>query len=472
MPLLKPDLCIIGAGSGGLSVAAGAAQMGASVVLLEADKMGGDCLNYGCVPSKALIASAHRAESMRTAKEVGIENHTPTINFESVSSHLNGVIKTIEPHDSAERFESLGVHVIKEKGTFIDPQTVQAGDHQIKARTFIIATGSQANIPAIEGLENTPYLTNATIFSINELPKHLIILGGGPIGCEMGQAFRRLGSEVTLLQRSHILHKEDPELVAPIIEQLKKEGVTLLENTQIQKAEHTNGETRITFIQDGVTKTVTGSHLLVSAGQKPHMKPLNLEAGNILHTSRGITVNARLRTSNKHVYAIGDVIGGPQFTHAAGYHAGIVLRNALFKLPAKVSYTALPRVTYTDPELAQVGLTEPEAEAQNIKFETFTSSFERNDRALCEGRPEGFIKILVTPKGKILGASIVGNHAGELISPWTLAIQEGLGVKALAQCIVSYPTLSEINKRAASEYFIPKLASASLKRVVSVLKRL
>ena len=446
--------------------------MGASVVLLEADKMGGDCLHYGCVPSKALIASGHRAASMRAAKEVGIENHTPTINVASVLGHLKGVIKTIEPHDSAERFESLGVNVIQERGTFLNPQTVQAGDQLIKARKFIIAAGSQANIPPIEGLEDTPFLTNATLFSITELPKHLIILGGGPIGCEMAQAFRRLGSEVTLLQRSHILHKEDPDLVAPIIEQLKKEGVTLLENTQIQKAELINGATQVTFTQEGPTKTVTGSHLLVSAGQKPHTQGLNLDAGGITHTAQGITVDARLRTSNKRVYAIGDVIGGPQFTHAASYHAGIVLRNALFKLPAKVSYAALPRVTYTDPELAQVGLTGPEATAQNLKFETLTSSFERNDRALCEGRSEGFIKILVTPKGKILGAGIVGNHAGELISPWTLAIQEGLGVKSLAQSIVPYPTLSEINKRAASEYFIPKLTSASLKGIVSVLKRL
>ncbi len=350
---LHADLCIIGAGSGGLSVAAGAAQMGASVVLIEKGAMGGDCLNTGCVPSKALIAAAHAAHAITDGRRFGVHAAAPRIDFREVHDHVHGVIGAIAPHDSVERFEGLGCYVIRSAARFVDRRTVEAHGQRIRARRFVVATGSRAAVPPIQGLADSGFLTNESIFELRERPSHLIVMGGGPIGVEMAQSFRRLGSEVTLVEKFSILAKDEPEAVEVVRKQLLAEGVTLLEGTGVKSAIKAKGGVVVELERDGdAAETISGSHLLVAAGRRPNIEGLNLEAAGIIHTPKGITVDARLRTSNTSVFAIGDVAGGPQFTHVAGYHAGIVIRNALFGLPAKVTYDALPWVTYADPELA------------------------------------------------------------------------------------------------------------------------
>ncbi len=358
MQNIKIDLCIIGAGSGGLSVAAGAVQMGASVVLIESGKMGGDCLNYGCVPSKAIIAAARKANAFRTADAFGIENTSPNVDYAKIASHIKKVIATIAPNDSVERFTKLGVNVIQGEGYFIDPKTVQVGEQQIQARRFVISTGSSAAIPPIPGLEDTPFYTNENIFDLSEQPEHLVIIGGGPIGCELAQAHLLLGTKVTLLEGFSIMPKDDQDAVKVVKENFLTQGLNLFEGIKVENCAVENKKIQVTIDNKGTKQVIEGSHLLIAAGRKPNLEDLQLEKANISYHPRGINVDARLRSSNKKVFAIGDAAGSFQFTHAAGYHAGIVIRNALFHLPAKVSYKAMPWVTYTTPELAHVGLNE------------------------------------------------------------------------------------------------------------------
>ena len=469
--MLSPDLCVIGAGSAGLSVAAGAAQMGATVVLIEKAKMGGDCLNTGCVPSKSLLAAAHRMEALRCARGFGI-NATPEVDFAAVRSHVHNVIAAIAPHDSVERFEGLGVTVIAATARFTSPRTLEAGGRLIRPRRFVIATGSRAYLPPIPGLAGVPALTNETIFDLAALPRHLIVLGGGPIGCEMAQAFRNLGAEVTLVEMARILPKDDPDLAAVIRARLVAEGVTVREGVSVAAVgPHAEG-VAVTVSSAGRSEQVTGSHLLVAAGRRPSLADLELGAAGIAFTPQGITVDAGLRTSNRRAYAIGDCCGGPQFTHTAGYHAGIVVRSALFRLPSKADHRHMPWVTYTDPELAQVGLTE--AEARRIhgdRIRVLCSPFSDNDRARAERTTEGMIKVVVTPRGRILGAGIAGPRAGDLIQPWVLAITNKLKIGAMATTIAPYPTLGEISKRAAGSFFTPALYSARTRALVRFLRR-
>ncbi len=469
---LKTDICIIGAGSGGLSVAAGAVQMGASVVLIEKGRMGGDCLNTGCVPSKALIAAAHVAHTPRGGSEFGITNFDPAVEFPAVHDHVHGVIGAIAPHDSVERFEGLGVRVIEAEAKFVSRNEVEAGPYKVEARRFVVATGSSAAVPPIPGLQDVPYLTNESIFELQTRPEHLIIVGGGPIGLEMAQAFRRLGARVSLVEQGTILARDEPEAVAVVREALVAEGVELHEKTGV-KAFARNGEAVEVTVEDqsGAQRTISGSHVLIAVGRKPTTHGLGLEAAGIKYGPKGIEVDARLRTSNSRVFAIGDVASGPQFTHIAGYHAGIVIRNALFALPSKVDYKALPWVTYADPELAHVGLTEADARKAGHEVQILTWSFNENDRAQAEKRTEGLAKIVLGRKGKILGATIVGPHAGELIPLWGLAIQNGLKISAIASMIMPYPTLSEISKRAAGSYYTPTLFSAKTRRFVRLIQR-
>lgn len=469
---LHADLCIIGAGSGGLSVAAGAVQMGASVVLVEKGATGGDCLNTGCVPSKALIAAAHAAQAMREGGRFGIAPVEPEVRFREVHDHVHGVIAAIAPHDSVERFEGLGVHVIQAAARFVDHGTVEAGGERVSARRFVIATGSRAAVPPIPGLAGSGFLTNETIFELTELPRHLVVMGGGPIGLEMAQSFRRLGADVTVIEKFGILAKDEPEAVAVVRASLVREGVRLLEGVGVSAVER--GEAGVTLTLDGdspLGRSITGSHLLVAAGRRPNVENLGLEAAGVAFTPKGVTVDARLRTSNRSVFAIGDVAGGPQFTHIAGYHAGIVIRNALFGLPAKVDYKALPWVTYTDPELAHTGLTEAEARKAGHEVQILGWSFDGNDRAQAERATDGLAKIVLGAKGKILGATIAGPRAGELIGTWGLAISTGLKIGAIAGAVLPYPTLSEISKRAAGSYYTSKLFGATTRSVVGFIQR-
>ena len=363
---LEADICIVGGGSAGLSVAAGASQMGARTVLIEAGKMGGDCLNYGCVPSKALLAAAHAADAVRHAGRFGVDGHVPEVDFGRVHDHVHEVIAAIAPLDSQERFEGLGVTVIRAHGRFCAPDEIEAGDVRVRARRFVLATGSRPVAPPIPGLDQTPYLTNETIFEGRAAPDHLVVIGGGPIGCELAQAHRRLGSAVTVLDMGPILPKDDPELTAVVRSSLEADGIVLRERVQVQAVERAgNGVAVVLAGQgDGAAERIEGSDLLVAAGRAPEVLGMNLELAGVAFDRHGIKVDARLRTTNKKIFAIGDAIGGYQFTHVGNYHAGIVIRNALFRLPAKVDYRALPWVTYTDPELAHVGLSEAQAREQ------------------------------------------------------------------------------------------------------------
>ena len=470
--VLRADLCIVGAGSGGLSVAAGAVQMGASVVLIEKGEMGGDCLNTGCVPSKALIAAAHAAQAMRDAKRFGVHAPAPEIRFDEVRAHVHGVIAAIAPHDSVARFEGLGVHVIKATGRFVGPDLVEAGDERVRARRFVVATGSRAAVPPVPGLAEAGYFTNETIFGLTDLPEHLIVVGGGPIGIELAQAFRRLGARVTVIEKSRILPWDEPEAVEVVRAALRRDGVTLLESAGLQSVRREGDRVVATLDADAPDgRRVEASHVLVAAGRRPNIEALGLDAAGIAHGATGIVVDGRLRSSNRRVFAIGDVAGGPQFTHVAAQHAGIVIRNALFGLPAKVDYTALPWVTYADPELAHAGLTEAGARAAGHDPKILTWSFTANDRAQAERATAGLAKIVLGRKGRILGATIVGPRAGELIGPWCLAISSGLGIGSVASTVLPYPTLSEISKRAAGSYYTPKLFGRATRQIVGFVQR-
>lgn len=469
-PTLQCDLAIIGAGSAGLSIAAVAAPLGLKVILIESNKMGGDCLNSGCVPSKSFIAAAKSAHHMVNAAKFGIEPHTPQIDFNKVMNHVQDVINTIAPHDSIERFTQLGAKVIQTHAQFIDEKTIQAGDHTIEAHQFVIATGSTAAIPPIPGLTEVPYLTNETIFNLREKPSHLIVIGGGPIGCELAQAFLYLGVKVTLLEAFTILPRDEPELVAIIRDTFKKEGLAIYEKVKVLSVHQNNSAIEINIENNGQKETITGSHLLVAAGRKANVDHLNLEKAKVAFTPKGIQVDKRLRTTNKSIFAIGDIAGPYQFTHMANYQAGIVIRNAIFKLPASVDYRAVPWVTYVYPELAHVGMTEADAINQHLNIRVLTLDLSRNDRAQTERETTGKIKIIVTQKGKILGASILGAHAGELILPWTLLIKHNKTLRDLTDTIIAYPTLSEISKQVASEFYRPKLFSNTVKRLVNLVK--
>lgn len=466
---LNVDICVIGGGSGGLGVAAGAVQMGAKTVLIESGKMGGDCLNYGCVPSKALIAAGKHAKAMTDGADFGITPVKPQVDFAKVNAHVKDVIAGIAPMDSVERFEGLGVTVLQGAGHFVDKRTVEVNGQKIKARRIVVATGSSAATPPIPGLEEVSYLTNENIFDLTTCPEHLIIIGGGPIGMEMAQAHLRLGARVTVLEAFKLLGKDDPELTAIVLDRLRAEGADLREGAKIARIDQAGGEVSITLETDAGEEVIKGSHLLVAAGRKPNLEGLNLEAAGIDYTPRGIKVDDRLRTSNKKVFAIGDVAGGLQFTHVAGYHAGIVIRNALFRVPAKADHSSVPWVTYTDPEMAHVGLTEEMARQKMSKVEVLRWPFAENDRAAAERKTEGLIKVITDSHARILGASIVGPGAGELILPWVMAVSQGMKVSTMASVIAPYPTMSEVSKRAAGSYYTPTLFSPRTRFVVRFL---
>jgi pyruvate/2-oxoglutarate dehydrogenase complex dihydrolipoamide dehydrogenase (E3) component len=469
---LTPDICVIGAGSGGLSVAAAAAAFGVPVVLIEKAKMGGDCLNYGCVPSKALLAAAKRAELVRKATCFGVGLQRPAIEFDKVHDHVHGVIAAIAPNDSKERFTGLGVRVIEGAARFNDARTVVVGDIEITARRFVIAAGSSPALPSIPGLAETPHLTNETVFDLRAGPRHLIVIGAGPIGLELAQAFCRLGADVTVLEAAQPLAKDDPECAAIVLDQLAREGVTIRTGVKIARVRQQGDEVEVVLAKPDGEETIAGSHLLVAAGRRPNLEELGLDAAGIKHERGGIVVDNRLRTTNRKVFAIGDIAGGPQFTHVANYHAGLVIRQALFRLPVKVDDRAIPWVTFTDPELAQVGLVEAEAQRHGHAVRVLRWPYHENDRAQTERDTRGHIKVITDKKGKILGATIVGPHAGELITTWTLAINQRLNIRALAAIVVPYPTLSEVGKRAAITYFTPSLTSGWVRRMVRWLRRL
>jgi pyruvate/2-oxoglutarate dehydrogenase complex dihydrolipoamide dehydrogenase (E3) component len=475
--VLKPDLCVIGAGSAGLSVAAIAASFGVPVVLVEKGRMGGECLNVGCVPSKALIAAGARAHAVRASAQFGIAPGEPQVDYGRVRDHINGVIAAIAPNDSVERFTALGVQVIQAEARFNDDRTVVAGGHTIAARRFVLAAGSRPAVPPIPGLDAVPYLTNDTVFDLDRRPERLLVIGGGPIGVEIAQAHRRLGAEVVILEAARLLPREDPEMAAVIERALLKDGVTLRTGAAIARVER-EGERLVVHLAgngDGPGERLEGSHILIATGRAPTVDGLGLEAAGIAFDKGGITVDRSLRTTNRRVYAIGDCAGGEagpyKFTHAANYHAGLVIRSALFRLPVRVDPAAIPRVVYTDPELAAVGLSEEEARGRG-PVRVLRWPVAENDRAQAERATDGHVKALVTGRGKILGCVIAAPHAGELIVPWALAMAKGLKVQDIAGLVFPYPTFSEISKRAAVEFIRPGAQNPWVRRLVGAVRRL
>ncbi|MEH6835803.1 MULTISPECIES: dihydrolipoyl dehydrogenase family protein [Falsihalocynthiibacter] len=469
MKRLETDICVIGGGSGGLSVASGAVQMGARVVLVEGHKMGGDCLNYGCVPSKALIAAGKAAHAQTSGARFGVTPVQPQINYAAAKDFVHSVISTIEPNDSVERFEGLGVTVLSEFGEFISPTELQVGDTIIKARRFVIATGSSPLVPPIPGLDTVPYLTNESLFDLRDQPEHLLVIGGGPIGLEMAQAHARLGSKVTVIEGANALGKDDPELAEIALKNLRAEGIIIEENALVSEVSGKAGALEVTA-KDG--RVFKGSHLLMAVGRKVNIERLNLEKAGVETTRSGVTVDAQLKSSNRKIYAIGDVSGGLQFTHVAGYHAGVVIKSALFGLPSKAKNNHLPWATYIDPELAQVGLSEAQArEKYGDRVTVIRFPYSENDRAITEAKTEGLVKVMVV-KSRPVGASIVGAQAGVLIGTWAMAIANNLKMGAIAATVLPYPTLGEVNKRVAGAYFSPMIfESSKVKRVVRLIQR-
>jgi pyruvate/2-oxoglutarate dehydrogenase complex dihydrolipoamide dehydrogenase (E3) component len=475
LTLLKPDICVIGAGSAGLSVAAASAMFGVPVVLVEKSLMGGDCLNVGCVPSKALIAAGARAHDIRNSEAFGISVAEPQINMARVRDHVQNVIKAIAPTDSRERFRALGVQVLDGEGAFEDGRTLVLGTTRIQARRFVIATGSRAAIPPIPGLDSVPYLTNETIFTISRKIDTLAIIGGGPIGLEIAQAHARLGARVVVFEAGRALGREDPEIAAIALAALRSEGITIHEGIRIDKASTKSNGIRLNFTDaDGATEILDASHLLVAAGRTPVMDGLGLDKAEVKTGKNGIVVDRGLRTSNRRIFAIGDcadVPGGDmRFTHVANYHAGLVLRSALFRLPVRVNPDILPRVTYTDPEIAAVGLSEADAREKHGRIGVLRWPFAENDRAQGHRTTTGHVKVITGKRGRILGCTIVGPHAGELITPWTIALTKRLTLSDLAGVVVPYPTLSEINRRVAVSSFASSLSNVWLRRLLSFLR--
>ncbi len=457
------DLVIIGAGSAGLSFAAGAVQMGAGVVLIEGGKMGGDCLNTGCVPSKALIEAARRAKGAASAKNLGVSCHDVTVDYASVMHYVRETIASIEPHDSQERFEGLGVRVIRGYAEFASKNSIRVGNETVTARRIVVATGATPIAPPINGLDTVAYFTNETFFENRNRPDHLIIIGGGPIGVEMAHAHAQLGIKTTLIESFEILPREIAKTREIVRTKLLQDGVTVFENCDVRSIKE-NGAIKSITLGDG--QMVKGSHILVATGRRANVQGLNLSAAGIETTDVGIKVDDSLRTTNRAVYAIGDVIGQEQFTHLAGYHASLVVRSALFGLPAKVRKNHIPRVTYCDPEVASVGDI-----SDGTGIETYRVTYDGLDRAIAGARTDGFAQIWVK-NGRVRGATIVGAQAGELIHFWSLVIAQNLKLLKASSVITPYPTLSDINKKLIGAYFTPRLFdNPKIKSFVKLIQR-
>jgi pyruvate/2-oxoglutarate dehydrogenase complex dihydrolipoamide dehydrogenase (E3) component len=472
--VLRPDICVIGAGSAGLTVAAAAASFGVSVVLVERGRMGGDCLNTGCVPSKALIAAATRAQAIRDACRLGVNAGDPKVDFPAVMAHVQAAIAAIAPNDSVERFTGLGVKVVSGVARFTDPDTVRVGETDIRPRRFVLATGSRPVIPQIPNLISVPYLTNETVFELKRLPGHLIVIGAGPVGLELAQAFRRLGSKVTVLEAGKALARDNPELSALLLESLRAEEIDVREGAKVLRvARRGRSGVRVTLEGAGDSpENIDGTHLLLAAGRRPDLDELDLGKARVRFDAKGIRVNKRLRTRNRRIYAIGDAVGSARFTHWASYHAGLVVRSILFRFGGKVRNDILPWVTFTEPELAHVGLAEDEARRRHRHLQVLRWPFSENDRAQAEREQRGLVRVLVTRRGRIVGADILGKNAGELIAPFVLAVERRAHVKEFATAVFPYPTRSEAARRAAIAFYAPKLNSPLLRRLIQLLRKL
>jgi pyruvate/2-oxoglutarate dehydrogenase complex dihydrolipoamide dehydrogenase (E3) component len=462
------DIGVIGGGAAGLTVTSGAAQLGAKTILVEKEKeLGGDCLHFGCVPSKTLIKSAHVYHLMKNAKEFGLPKiEVPPVDFQEVSQRIKSVISIIQQHDSEERFCRLGAKVEFGDPRFTDEHSIRLNGSTYAAKNWVIATGSSAVAPPIEGLDKTPFITNREIFSLDHLPKSMIILGGGPIGTEMGQAFNRFGTKISMVDRAEqILGKEDKDMADAVMNVMKGEGVEFHLNASIESVNDLGTEKAV-IIKDHEGKIIRlkAERILVGMGRGANTAGMGLENIGLEYDRRGIKVDNRLRTKQKHIYAAGDVSGGYQFTHAAGYEGGIVISNAIFHLPRKTDYTYLPWCTYTDPPLGSIGMNEKMAKAAGIDYSVWTEEFKDNDRSLAEGEKIGKIKMLLDEKEKPIGVQILGPHAGDLLAEWVAVLNGKVKLSTLAAAIHPYPTIGEINKKIAGTFFSPKIFSDKIKK--------
>lgn len=453
-PSGRYNLVVIGAGTAGLVAAAGAAGLGAKVALIERDLMGGDCLNVGCVPSKGIISAARMVSQQRRSSEFGITSSSPpSIDFPAVMQRLRTLRAEISPNDSAERFRKLGVDVYFGQAQFVDSQTVEVAGQRLKFKKAVIATGARAAIPSIPGLDRINYLTNESVFSLTQLPPRLGVVGTGPIGCELAQAFALLGSQVTLLGQSpHVLPREDSEASALVAQAMTADGVRIHNGTSNLQVEP--GEAiQLTWNENGTNQSATVDQLLIATGRRPNVEHLNLEAVGVHYNQKGVQINDRLQTTNKHIFAAGDICSPYQFTHSADFMARAVIQNALFFGRKRWTDLTIPWCTYTSPEVAHVGLSEHQAKEQGRAIDTYTQHFAENDRAILAGETAGFVKVHVK-KGtdKILGATIVAPNAGEMISEITLAMTHGLGLGKIGSTIHPYPTQTEAIRKLGDQY--------------------
>ena len=467
---INTDLCVIGGGSAGLSVAASAAALGADVTLVEKGAMGGECLNTGCIPSKSLIAAAHAAQAMRSATRFGVRRETPQVDFAAVRAHVRAVIEDISAVDSRQRFGALRVRVIEGEGRFINRAEIEAGGRVIAARRFVIATGSAPAAPAIPGLETIPFLTNESVFDLGMLPARLLIIGAGPTGLELAQAFQALGSQVTVLDAGHALAGVDREIADVVLIRAAKSGIVIREGVRITRAEPAGSGARL-IVSGAPEEVFEGTHVLVAAGRRPRLEGLNLDAAGVAWTKQGITLDSQLRSvSNRRVYGAGDITGGPKLTGMAGYQAGLIVRQTLFRLRIKYQPALVPRAIFTDPEIALVGLSEEEARGAHGAVDVMRWPYSENDRARTERSEDGLIKVVTRKNGRILGAAIAGKNAGELVAFWSLALSRGMKVQDLRDVPMAYPTLSEISRRAALNWYLPKLGGPGLRRLLGFLR--
>ncbi len=464
------DLIILGGGVGGLVTASVASQLGLKVTLMErTDRLGGDCLHYGCVPSKTLIHSAKVASLMRRGKDFGLPSFTADVELGRVMKHVSDVIATIQRHDDPERFRGYGCEVIFGNPRFLDAHRVEVNGKTLSGRRFVIATGSSPAIPPVGGIDQVMYLTNQTVFSHDKLPRRLLVLGGGPVGVELAQSFLRLRSQVVVVERDpRLLTKEDPDISAAIQEHLTREGMEVHTGAGAERVQNKNGTLELEC--SGGLK-LEGDTLLVALGRRPNIDGLGLDAAGIAHDKRGIKVDTRLRTSQKHIFACGDVCGPFPFTHMAEYQAGIVISNAVFRWPKKVNYSVVPWVTYTDPEVGRVGLNETQAKERNIDYELLRFDFKDVDRALAEVEPFGYAKVLVH-KHRIVGATIFGPHAGELLHEVILAMQARIKLGSISAAVHVYPTLAQITRRTVNTHYAKKLYSPRTRRLVALINKL
>jgi pyruvate/2-oxoglutarate dehydrogenase complex dihydrolipoamide dehydrogenase (E3) component len=470
MPDYDFDIGILGGGSGGLTVAAGAAQFGAKTLLIEKEKaLGGDCLHYGCVPSKTLIRSAHVYHMMKNARKYGLPGvDIKPVDYRDIAKRIQYVIGTIQKHDSEERFCKLGVKVEFGDSVFTDEHSVKVNGQTYSAKKWVIATGSSPSIPPIEGIDKTPYITNKEIFSLDSLPSSMIVIGAGPIAIEMAQSFCRLGTKVDVVQRSgQILSKEDKNLADIVMNVLSDEGITFHLNTGLVSVRDSGVEKEVVIKKkDGSTENLRAEQILVALGRQANLEGIGLEGISLDFDKKGLKVDNRMRTNHKHIYGAGDVTGAYQFTHAAGYEGGIALTNAILHLPKKADYTYMPWCTYTDPELASIGMNEKRAKDAGIEYSIWTEEFKSNDRSLAEGEEVGYIKMILDGKGKPLGIQILGPQAGELLGEWIAIMNGGVKLSTLASAVHTYPTLAEINKRVVGNYFSGKIFSEKVKKTL------